>query len=287
MNARITRGRSIAVSVAASLVVAAAASLPASAGPGKAQLMTGRWTGFHGTPDRSEAGHGTPDLHFTLDVLSQQNRRFQGLVSGLGDSEPIPVEGTVSESGNINLQGHGTDGTHLVARADLTETDAEGSLVPQVAEGSLELQGLPEGPIAAHLVAVQQPVEASLTNVEGDYQGQMATGHQATMTATFTEHRTEGLIAEVAFDDENWLGAVALIDYFNQANAAGFALVAAGDPVPANPDVAPGPSTLLVMLGTVGHDGTIEGSLRVIGSDGSLLTDGRFEFEPEHRTTTL
>jgi hypothetical protein len=288
MNARTAIWPRLALPIAAA-IVAAAATLPASAAPSKAQVMTGRWTGFHGTPDLRSVGdpqpnHEAPDTagDFTLNVLSQANRRFAGLVSGLGDMDPIPVDGTVSESGNVNIEGKAADGTQVLARANLTQTDDQGSLTPQIAEGSLELKGLPEGSVAAQLVAVQQPAQASLTKVEGPYEGQMTSGTPAALTATFTETRTEGLIAEVAIDDDNFLGAAALIDYFNQGDAAGFALVAVDDEnFTPNPDVAPGPSSLLVMLGTVGHDGTIEGSVKVIGSDGSLLTDGRFEFEPQ------
>jgi hypothetical protein len=228
-----------------------AIALPATAGPSEPQDTTGHWTVFYGAPD--PRGNVTPDTggRFTIEVISQDHRGLNGVITGFGDSAPVPMQGTISDSGHLSLQAHGVDGTHIVINGETSGqgiTPGASHITPVVLVGGMtKSRGSMLGGTQHELVAVQEPTEASLKRVEGTYEGEIRGldgGCRATMTATFTQTRTAGPAAEVSIGGERFDAAVALIDYFDEQKQlqTGMALVGGGD------------SGLILVQGTVGPD---------------------------------
>jgi hypothetical protein len=267
---------------AAALVAMLGIAVPATAGPSEPQDATGHWTVFYGAPDPRGNVTSATGGKFTIEVVSQDHRRLSGVITGFGDSAPIPMQGTISDSGHLSLQAHGVDQSHLVIKGETsyqTHTPGAKSVGELVLTGAMtDKRGPLVGGTQHELVAVQQPAEASLTRVEGTYEGEIRAldgGSRTTMTATFTQTRTAGLVAEVSIGDERFEAAVSLFDYFNEEKQeleTAFASAGGGE------------SGLILIQGTVGPD-WIDVLVHVIPpgtterTEGSTAKVGRIDFK--------
>lgn len=239
-------------------VALALAALPGAAGAGPAApSMLGTWQGFGA------------DGSLTLDVTSQQGRRFAGEVAGIGEA-PMTADGTVS---------HETGASEGVNRVIVDIRPPLGP--PTVFQGEQDrLSGLDllvgrtvrtgaTSPLAAlHL----GPGAEALT---GQWQGEVELrlpGHIeptcSPIVATFGGRTATAVSLSLGDDALGGLHAAALGD----GSVRGFALVAQG--------VVDGTSnTILVLDGVRLEDLSIEGTATLLPGDGSKLLKGTFEIE--------
>ena len=85
------------------------------------QNMVGTWPGFY------QEAFG-PHVATRIEINGQTNRRFTGFVSPPDPVQPVPIEGTVSASGNVNFQGRSTE-TRLVGNSDLQDFGGGGAIL--------------------------------------------------------------------------------------------------------------------------------------------------------------
>jgi hypothetical protein len=194
----------------------------------------GQWAGFARSavigPDY------TPPV--SLEILSQQGRRFEGEFAGLGGPDTkTAVEGTLSESGQLSLVGRGEQGGVIVinGKATALPNPSEGGVVgPNYFQGRYELRMADGTRDRGRLVAVHQVPDPRAPSIAGSWAGTaqgVGNPNDGPVAALFTQTADGILAGRLSLDTGERSASFELVGHAAalEGGGVGVALVGGGD----------------------------------------------------------